>query len=119
MKHEVFDEVIEALDDVLDAERSALLNGNIDEVGRLLERKEALIEELAQLEEGSAESLQELNSKIKRNQALLDHALEGIRSVSRRLAALRRVRSSLDTYDEHGARKTIDMSSDGVLEKRA
>ncbi|MBW4706967.1 flagellar protein FlgN [Roseobacter sp. YSTF-M11] len=119
MAHEEFDGVMEALDDVLDAERTALLNGNLDEVGRLLERKETLIDQLAELEDGARDPLEALNTKIKRNQLLLDHALEGIRSVARRLATLRRVRSSLDTYDEHGTRQTIDMTADGVVEKRA
>ncbi|WP_187430688.1 hypothetical protein ROLI_000680 [Roseobacter fucihabitans] len=119
MTHEEFQDVIDALDDVLESERTALLEGNLDEVGRLLERKEQLIDTLSNLEMASLAPLEDLNSKVKRNQALLDHALEGIRTVARRLAAMRRVRSSLDTYDEKGARQTIDITPEGVLEKRA
>ncbi|WP_299401231.1 flagellar export chaperone FlgN [uncultured Roseobacter sp.] len=119
MTHEDFEDVIDALDDVLEAEREALLTGNLDEVGRLLERKESLIDQLSQLELASREPLEALNSKVERNQALLDHALEGIRSVARRLAALRRVRSSLETYDEKGARHTIDVTPESNVEKRA
>lgn len=119
MTNEDFEDVIDALDDVLDAERAALLEGNLDEVGRLLERKESLIDELSQMEMATREPLEGLSSKVERNQALLDQALEGIRSVAQRLAAMRRVRSSLDTYDEKGARRTIDVTPDGVVEKRA
>lgn len=119
MTNEEFEDVIDALDDVLDAERSALLVGDLDEVGRLLERKETLIDQLAALEEGDRTPLEALNTKVQRNQVLLDHALEGIRSVARRLAALRRVRSSLETYDEKGERRTIDIAPDGAVEKRA
>lgn len=119
MTNEEFKDVIDALDDVLESERAALLEGNLDEVGRLLERKEALIDELSQLELASREPLEDLNSKVQRNQALLDQALEGIRTVARRLAAMRRVRSSLDTYDEKGERRTIDVTPEGVVEKRA
>lgn len=119
MTNEQFEDVIDALDDVLDAEREALLAGDLDEIGRLLERKETLIDQLATLEEADRESLEALNVKVMRNQALLDSALEGIRTVARRLAALRRVRSSLETYDEKGERHTIDVTPDGVVEKRA
>ncbi|MGZ2259736.1 flagellar biosynthesis protein FlgN [Roseobacter sp. A03A-229] len=119
MTNEEFEDVIDALDDLLDAERAALLAGDLDEVARLLERKEALIERFATLEDADRAPLADLQVKVKRNQALLDQALEGIRSVSRRLAALRRVRSSLETYDEKGERRKIDMSPDGSVEKRA
>lgn len=119
MTNEQFEDVIDSLDDVLEAEREALLVGNLDEIGRLLERKEALIDQLATLDEAERAPLEALNAKVERNQALLDHALDGIRSVARRLAALRRVRSSLETYDEKGERRTIDVTPDGAVEKRA
>ncbi|WP_299779804.1 flagellar export chaperone FlgN [uncultured Roseobacter sp.] len=119
MTDEHFEDVIDALDDVLEAERAALLIGDLDEIGRLLERKESLIDQLAALEEADRAPLEALNAKVMRNQALLDSALEGIRTVARRLAALRRVRSSLETYDEKGERRTIDVTPDGAVEKRA
>lgn len=112
-------DVIDALDDLLEAERAALLSGKIDEVGRLLTRKEALIDELSTLEGRALPELQTLSNKVKRNQDLLDHALEGIRTVARRLASLRRVRSALDTYDARGARHTIDITPEASVEKRA
>ena len=114
-----FTAVIGELDDLLDAEKKALLEGDLEQVGRLLERKESLIDLLSQLEAGEMAQLENLNTKVKRNQALLDHALQGIKSVSQRLAALRRVRDSLDTYDESGKRQTIDMNKETSLEKRA
>ncbi|MEP2640204.1 flagellar export chaperone FlgN [Roseobacter sp.] len=119
MTNEDFEDIIDALDDVLEAERTALLAGDLDEIGRLLERKETLIDQLATLDEADREPLEALNAKVKRNQAMLDQALEGIRSVSRRLAALRRVRSSLETYDEKGERRTINLATQGDVEKRA
>lgn len=119
MSNTDFNDVVDALDDVLDAEREALLTGNLEKIGRLLEQKEALIEELSVLEELEAKPLQDLTGKLKRNQDLLDHALQGIRSVANRLAALRRVRSTLDTYDSNGAKRSINLSEDGSVEKRA
>ncbi|WP_298841104.1 flagellar biosynthesis protein FlgN [uncultured Roseobacter sp.] len=114
-----FTAVISELDDLLDAEKKALLEGDLEKVGRLLERKEVLIEQLSVLEAAEVAQLENLNTKVKRNQVLLDHALQGIRSVAQRLAALRQVRNSLDTYDESGKRQTIDMNSESVVEKRA
>ncbi|MCV3269901.1 flagellar protein FlgN [Roseobacter sinensis] len=119
MTNEEFEDVVDALDDLLEAERAALLAGDLDEVGRLLERKEGLIERFATLDDADRDALAGLQTKLKRNQALLDQALEGIRSVSRRLAALRRVRSSLETYDDKGERRSIDIALDGSVEKRA
>lgn len=119
MAEDEFHRIFDALDDLLDEEKTALLEGNLDHVARLLETKETLIDGLSVLEEGEAQSLQQLDKKVRRNQVLLDSALAGIRSVAERLAALRRVRRSLDTYDEKGVRKTIDMVADKSVEKRA
>ena len=114
-----FAEVIETLDELLDDERDALLEGNLDQVSRLVARKETLIERLAQVDRTDRGAILELNVKFERNQALLRSALEGIRSVTRRLAMLRRVRTSLDTYDSRGARRSIEMSPETSVEKRA
>jgi len=50
---------------------------------------------------------------------LLDGALEGIRRVASRMAAIRQVRRSLATYDETGKRRTIDGTMAHNIEKRA
>ena len=112
-------DIVGALDDVLEKEREALLSGNLEAIGRLLEQKESLIEDLSVLDEVEAKALHDLTGKMKRNQDLLDHALAGIRSVAGRLAAMRRVRSSLDTYDANGTKRSVDMTNDPSLEKRA
>jgi flagellar biosynthesis/type III secretory pathway chaperone len=119
MSHQRSSELLDSLDDLLEAERAALLTGDLDNVGRLFERKEALIEELSAIEDCEAQALQDLQGKMKRNQDLLNSALEGIRTVAGRLAALRRVRSSLETYDSKGTRRTIEVAKDGAVEKRA
>lgn len=119
MRNEMSNTLFETLDDVLDTEREALLSGDLEKIGRLLEQKESLIEELSRIEEFEAKGLEALTGKMKRNQDLLDSALEGIRNVATRLAALRRVRSTLDTYDANGARKSIHVAKDGSVEKRA
>ncbi len=119
MTIETSNKLFEALDALLEEERAALLKGELEEVGQLYERKEALIEELSQIEAFEAQELYDLQGKMKRNQELLDSALEGIRTVAGRLAALRRVRSKLDTYDANGTKQSIDMTTENALEKRA
>lgn len=110
---------IDSLDDLLDGERSALLEGNLDEIARLHDRKEQLIDALNRLDADESTNLVSLNTKLERNQALLNTALGGIRSVARRLAAIRRVRQSLDTYDSAGRKKSVEMGIDRSVEKRA
>jgi hypothetical protein len=111
--------IIDELDDILEAERSALLSGELDEVGRLVPRKEALVDQLTEEATDNLPQLRALSEKVKRNQGLLDSSLEGIRTVARRLASLRRVRTALDTYDAYGAKQTIDVSAETSVEKRA
>ena len=112
-------ELFGALADLLDEEREALLTGDLERVGRMFESKETLIEELSRIEEFEAEALTGLQSKMRRNQDLLDSALEGIRAVAGRLAEMRRVRTTLDTYDSKGSKKSIEIAKDGTVEKRA
>lgn len=111
--------VMNDLDELLDLEREALLTGKLDTIGRLINRKEGLIDELSVTESVENEQLTDLSQKVKRNQDLLDSALAGIRSVATRLSAMRRVRRTLDTYDCDGKKRSITLSKDGSVEKRA
>lgn len=112
-------DTVDMLDDILDAERAALLEGDVDKIGRLLERKETLIETLNGYEADDRAELEALNAKVARNQDLLNSALDGIRTVARRLATMRRIRNSLDTYDSKGRKTTIMTTSENSIEKRA
>lgn len=111
--------LIGSLDDVLDAERAALIKGELDLLSNLAIRKEALIEALNQAEMADIEALRLLDRKVKRNQDLLNNALEGIRKVARRMAAFRRVQASLETYDKDGAKSVIDINPETSVERRA
>lgn len=113
------DTILEALEDVLEAERQALLAGDIEGVKRFLDRKESLIEQFAGVTTNKTIKLQNVKTKLERNQELLDQALRGIRSVANRLQALRRVRRSLDTYTADGSKHTVDLTKSSTLEKRA
>ncbi|MEO9457558.1 MAG: flagellar biosynthesis protein FlgN [Roseobacter sp.] len=114
-----FEDTADFLDELLDREREALLNGNLDLIHRVFKEKETLIEELNALNPPNKATLQELNTKLTRNQALLRSALEGIKSVADRFADMRQIRESLDTYDVYGKRKKFEILTKGVVEKRA
>jgi flagellar biosynthesis/type III secretory pathway chaperone len=118
MKPDDAQALIDELDTLLDTERTALLAGDIDAMGRLLEQKESLIDALNTLA-ADTPPLDGLQAKVVRNQALLDGALQGIRRASARMAALRRVRRSLETYDASGQKQTIEGEVVHKVEKRA
>lgn len=109
-------EAYDALDDLLDRERAALLAGDIDGLGRLAHDKERLI---GQLSASEHTRLDDLQVKAARNQELLNSALDGIRNVASRLQALREVRDTLNTYDKSGRRQSIEGLGRPQVERRA
>ncbi|MBY5933613.1 flagellar biosynthesis protein FlgN [Tateyamaria omphalii] len=111
--------IMDELDDLLDSERAALLEGNLDDVKRLFERKTKLVDALSRFDDAESLNVQALRQKVERNQDLLQAAAEGVKSVARRLATIRRVRESLETYDARGQRKKVDLKAATTLEKRA
>lgn len=119
MREESFEAIADELDDLLEAERSALLSGDLDQIGRLLNKKENLVERFSSSDTVDKENLALVAGKLKRNQDLLDQALGGIRSVAKRLAALKRVRQSLDTYNSRGEKKSVDLATRATVEKRS
>ena len=65
---DMIQDTIDSLDDLLDAERAALLTGDIDQIGRLMAQKESLIDTLNDQEAVDRSELEHLNSKVERNQ---------------------------------------------------
>ncbi len=119
MTHEHAQSMIDELDDLLEAERGALIAGDLEEIGALIERKETLIDALNGLELPAGQSLVGMRDKLDRNQVLLESALNGIRRVANRMATLRRIRDTLETYDAEGRRRTIQGEVVRKVEKRA
>ncbi|QOL81897.1 flagellar export chaperone FlgN [Pseudooceanicola spongiae] len=111
--------LIEELDKLLEREREALVGGRLDALPELLELKERLIDSLNEMEGIEAHQLQPLRGKVLRNQALLDGALRGIRSVANRFSTLRKIRRTLETYDDKGRKTALVQQHDNKLEKRA
>jgi hypothetical protein len=106
----------DALEDLLDRERNALMAGDIEGLSRMFDEKERLLKAL----DGTPENdLQAIKAKADRNQELLNSALDGIRTVSRRLETLREVRETLNTYDQGGKRRAIQGLSRSRIERRA
>lgn len=111
--------LIDQLDELLDQERAVLLSGDLDAMAGIAEEKERLIDALNALEPDHSSNLGQLQTKVERNQVLLDGALQGIRNVATRLAALRRIRRTLETYDSKGRKQTIQGEVEHRVEKRA
>ena len=119
MNIEEIQALINELDDLLDSEKQALVQGDMDRVGRLMSQKEYLVENLNAEEGLDRNNLATLHQKVMRNQTLLDIALEGIRAVATRMSELRRVPSGLDTYDEQGCKHNFRDQGSTKVEKRA
>ncbi len=107
------------LDTLLDLERAALLDGDLEGIAALLLRKEALIDQLNGYTSQPRQILSKLQGKVMRNQALLDSALQGIRKVATRMAAVQRIRSNLETYDRSGRKSEAPGIIEHKVEKRA
>lgn len=110
---------ISQLDKVLEEERTLLLQGDLGALGTLLPVKEQLVELFLENSKTNREQIAPLESKLRRNQLLLDGALDGIRAVTVRLAALRQVHTALDTYDAQGQKQHATISTNTKVEKRA
>lgn len=113
------DTLIRKLDALLDRERQALLDGDLEALAGMVEDKERLIDALNAADRAAEETLAPVNDKVRRNQALLEQALSGIRSVARKLADIRQAKKSFDTYDRLGQRSRIEGDAQTSVEKRA
>ena len=111
--------LFDALDALLERERSMLLTGQLADLPGLLSEKEALIDQLSTMDAEEALKMDGLKARALRNQELMDNALRGIRTVAERLGTMRRLRRSLDTYDQAGRKTSIVTATGHQVEKRA
>jgi flagellar biosynthesis/type III secretory pathway chaperone len=110
---------VDQLDALLEEERDALLSGDLERLNDMLPSKEALITTLNTDADTDHPGLQHLNIKVRRNQLLLDGALEGIRAVAKKMAHIRETRGAIETYDAEGRKKIIPAETERSVEKRA
>lgn len=113
------DTIIAELDGLLEKERQALLDGDLEMIGALLEQKTALLSGLDDATPDEAEVIRPLQMKLRRNQELFDQALAGIRNVANRLGDMRQVRKAMNVYDANGNRSAIGNDGAGSFERRA
>ncbi len=119
MADQVAQDLIDELDTLLDRERQALIDGDLELLGRMLTHKQGLIENINAMDALERERLTDIHNKVTRNQALLNSAMEGIRAVANRMADLRRVRQGLETYDQSGRKTRFETQNLSSVEKRA
>ena len=112
-------DLIKSLEEVLDLERSALVDGDLERLTYVTPQKEELIGAINDLQVFESAELVRLQKKVQRNQTLLNSAAEGIRSVASRVAEMRRVRQEFSTYGADGQRSGFTVRRTAKLEKRA
>ncbi|WP_170571691.1 flagellar export chaperone FlgN [Ruegeria atlantica] len=112
-------DLFRSLEEVLDLERLALVDGDLDRLNHMVPEKEKLIGAINELQVFESTELVRLQKKVERNQALLNSAAEGIRAVASRMAELRRVRQEFSTYGADGQRSGFAVRHNAKLEKRA
>ena len=108
-----------SLDTLLEREKQALLTGVFDDLPEICREKTRLLEALEGLPPEERTSLDQLQRAANRNQELLGSALAGIRDVAKRMAQLRKVRDTLDTYDANGKKSSLHIAKTTTLAKRA
>ena len=108
-----------ALDELLDDERDALLSGDLAKIARLIDLKEKLVSELNVSDDLDPIALKGLRHKIAQNQDLFVSARAGLTAVSKRLELMKRVRTTLETYDHKGRKTAVDMGKTRKMERRS
>ena len=111
--------LIKSLEEILDLERTALVDGDLDRLTHMVPEKEKLIGAINDFQVRDSADLIRVQQKVERNQALLNSAADGIRAVAARMAELRRVRQEFSTYGADGQRSGFAVRSHAKLEKRA
>ena len=109
---------IDALEDLLDKERAAILNGALEDMGRIAGEKERVLDN-HNMTVPDQRTLDRVRRKVTRNQQLLTAAMRGVRAVASRLDVLRNGPGEMNTYDRTGQRKTLSSRHQGTLHRRA
>lgn len=110
-----------ALENLLDAERHAVRDGNFEGLDRMADDKSRLIDFIAAHSTAAPvqrELLVRIQARSAENQRLLSAAISGVRAAQRRLDMIRRAARTLNTYDAMGRAATIG-STEGTVERRA
>ncbi|MCC7320144.1 MAG: flagellar protein FlgN [Rubellimicrobium sp.] len=112
------DDPARALISLFEEERRALLDGALDLIPAIGERKLALIAALAQADPGE-EELARIAKGARRNGHLLAAALAGLAEGANRLEAIRSGARGFSAYDRTGRAERIDNAGQPGIERRA
>lgn len=107
----------DALEDLLDRERGAILAGRFDVLERLMSEKERLFAAVLRRPENTIQ-LARLKDMVQRNGTLLSAMENGVRAAARRIKGLGRPGPDLKTYDASGGRQVIT-DTRHALQRRA
>lgn len=108
--------VFEALEDLIDKERRAILDGDFGQLRQMMAEKERLI--IATKNAPPPDSVARLKRKAERNQNMLRAATQGIRSVVDHLARAGEAKQPLLTYSRSGHRQA-HAARNNSMERRA
>jgi flagellar biosynthesis/type III secretory pathway chaperone len=107
---------IEALAELMERERAAILGGDLAALARMAEAKEALVGRVARLSADSA-GLERLRRLASRNGVLLAAAAQGVRAGMARLKQIVEGPGPLVTYDVSGRRTTLGGAGNQVIRR--
>lgn len=110
------DDPIQALTDLLAAERQAILVGDFSAIDQLYEEKEQLAQLVGQASVDV--NLAPLRSAIAHNQMLLQAAIDGVASARKRIDEVTQVQAKLKVYTPWGL-QTIQDRTGVELSKKA
>ena len=111
-----FGNTTDALRDLLDKERAAILAGRFDLLERLANEKERLVKLVAQIQTDE-NLLADLQEKTKRNGDLLSAMRDGIRAAQDHVRKLQRGAEPLQTYDSTGQVRSIEPAKQAMTHR--
>lgn len=109
---------LDRLLDLMEEERSLLMSGDIEALADLEPRKTAMLEAFSAEDHLDENRLATLQTKLHRNQALLDAARKGLNAAGARLRDIRKAMLQLDTYTRNGDIRNLQQARPKI-ERRA
>lgn len=103
---------------LLDAERTALLAGQLGQLPELARKKEASLARYTADPERLRRHAPRLLAALQRNQRLLDMSLKGLAAAQGRLTAWQHLIHQMDIYDPVGRRTRLGSGQAGKLQKK-
>jgi flagellar biosynthesis/type III secretory pathway chaperone len=111
-------DLVRTLEACLGQEQLHLLRGEIEPLSELGGKRRQIMDALEAADRIDPEVLARLQRLARRNMAMIEAALRGVRSARLRIEEIRRVSRSLDTYSAKGAMENLGDAHRNV-ERRA